>query len=209
MSWPRAVKQRVSLRHRTWLSCYKRSGQSGILMRNVFVRLASPRCRPHHTQQQAGQHRKHIKTAIWAPLPLNWIQGAMQHDWFAWTRTLKLFSITQLINVRQDHERSRTRLLSAQTDKESLSASVQFERLLLLQLQSRSARQPDSSWSPPRVSTDSYTCIKSTGKIWRFWHSFSVSGHLQGGRIRRKTFVLKNEIFHPQARKHTVGFPRK
>lgn len=34
---------------------------SGLLRRNVFVRLTSPRCRPRRTQQQASQHRKHIK----------------------------------------------------------------------------------------------------------------------------------------------------
>lgn len=90
------VRQKHSQWHRTWPACLKCSDQSGILMRNVFVRLASPRCRPHHTQQQAGQRRKHIKKiAIWAPRTLNWIQGAMQHDHSAWTETLKLCSIAQ------------------------------------------------------------------------------------------------------------------
>lgn len=109
-------------------SCSNSWVQSGILRRNVFVRLTSPRCRPHHTQQQASQHRKHIKTAIWAPPTPNWIQRAMQHDRCGWTRTLRLFPITQLTNVKQDHKR----LCSS-----SLSAHINNKSFLLLPFQAK------------------------------------------------------------------------
>lgn len=65
------VRQKRSQWHRTWPACLKRSDQSGILMRNVFVHLASPRCRPHHTQQQAGRPaQKTHKKQSFEPLGL-------------------------------------------------------------------------------------------------------------------------------------------
>lgn len=192
MSGPSMVMQKVRQWHRSWLSCLKCSDWSRILRRNVFVRLASPRCRPHHTQQKASQHRKHIKTAIWAPPTLNWIQRAMQHDRFAWTRTLKLFSITQLTNVQQDHKRSQTPSLSVQINSKSLSSvsisskdSVKFKAVRLLQPPSFFALQPAHFWSL-WFSTDSSNS-NNVGKKYEvrstshFGNSFSLSWHLPVG----------------------------
>lgn len=141
MSWPSVVKQVIQW-HRSWLSCLKCSDQSGISRRNVFVRLTSPRCRPHHTQQQASQHRKHIKkTAIWAPPTLNWIQGAMQHDRLNQNPQTVLYCTTYKCQTRPQ----KTPWLSVQINNKLLSSAsisskdlVKFKVLCLSLLFSQS-----------------------------------------------------------------------
>lgn len=92
----------------------------------------------------------------------------MQHDRSAWTETLKLFSITQLTYVKQDHKISRAAFLSVQMDNTSPSTSVltsscysiNFQVLLSLQPLPCFARRPELFCSPS-FSTDSNTCIKA------------------------------------------------
>lgn len=92
----------------------------------------------------------------------------MRHDRYAWTETLKLFSITQLTYVKQDHEISRAAFLIS-TDGQhiafnisltSSSDSIEFQVLLSLLPLSCFALQPELFCSPS-FSTDSNTCIKA------------------------------------------------
>lgn len=60
---------------------------------------------PHPAPGQPSQ--KHIKTTVWAPPLLNWIQRAMQHDYVPLPEhsdAAPSVRITQFTHVKQDHK---------------------------------------------------------------------------------------------------------
>lgn len=69
----------------------------------MFVRVTSPRCGPHRTQEQASQHRK--QRSSHSSLSGSWSDSGSYVARLVWTRTLELLPITALPNVQQDHRR--------------------------------------------------------------------------------------------------------
>lgn len=156
--------------------------QGEFLRRNVFVRLTSPRCRPHHTQQQVSQHKKH-KTAIWAPLTLNWIQRTMQHDRSAWTRTSDWFLLHKLQKSHKTPEETtrphyQHRSMTIRISYQQMLGSFQI-RSVYFSLGVPLPFSHGGLQKPLIFHWRKYS--KCNGKIWAlinisFWLPFSLSG---------------------------------
>lgn len=199
------VRQKHSQWHRTWPACLKCSDQSGILTRNVFVRLASPRCRPHHTQQQAGQRRKHIKKN--QPFePLGLLIGFRE-----------LCSMTTLPGPKPSNSallHNVTLHMSEHDDKKCAEhTSYQCTRSIRVSISFGIKQRPHWISASPSTATlcsrfapepellaltDTNACIK---KHWQsinkinisLWHAFPLSWHLQWGRIREGTVCAREK----------------